>query len=105
MIGLWALIIPGRARRHPLMAGSGWLCLAVLVWQASCYTATAVTTAGIYLPHLAELLGQLHFTLGSPAVAHLLAQLALAMMLAASARSEQASEQDPNPAAIQFTVL
>ena len=53
------------------MASSQWLCLVILLWLVSCYIATAVATGGASIPHLAELLGLLHFKLGSAAVAQL----------------------------------
>ena len=70
------------------MASSHWLCLAVLLWHLSCYTATAVATAGITIPSLAQSLGLLTFKQGSTAVSYLLAQLAVAMMLAALSRAD-----------------
>ena len=88
VIGVGALLVPSNVRRHFLMASSHWLCLAVLLWHLSCYTATAVATAGITIPSLAQSLGLLTFKQGSTAVSYLLAQLAVAMMLAALSRAD-----------------
>jgi len=108
MIGTGALLIPSKTRRHPLMASSHWLCLALL-WHVTCYIATAVATAHVAIPSLAQSLGLLTFKQGSSAVAYLLAQLAVAMMLAALSRAdlymndpEHAPSYDPTlPTAVE----
>ena len=108
MLGLLALLIPSRAHRHPLTDSAHWLCLAVLLWQVACYIATAVAAAGMAIPTFAEFLGLLDFELSSPAVAHLLAQLAVAMILAATSRSRQyshAPEHDSGQAATAATAV
>ncbi len=109
MIGTGALLIPSKTRRHPLMASSHWLCLALLLWHVTCYIATAVATAHVAIPSLAQSLGLLTFKQGSSAVAYLLAQLAVAMMLAALSRAdlymndpEHAPSYDPTlPTAVE----
>lgn len=88
VIGVGALLVPSSTKRHPLMAGSHWLCLAVLLWHLACYIATAVATAHVGIPSLAQSLGLLTHKQGSPAVAYLLAQLTVAMMLAALSRAD-----------------
>ena len=83
------MLLPSNTRcRHPLMAASRWLCLALLVWHLACYAATAVPTVCAGLPSLVQSLGLLRFEPGSPAVAYLLAQLTVAMMLAALSRAD-----------------
>ncbi len=109
MIGIGALLIPSKARCHPLMASSHWLCLALLLWHVTCYIATAVATAHVAIPSLAQSLGLLTFKQGSSAVAYFLAQLAVAMMLAALSRAdlymndpEHAPSYDPTlPTAVE----
>ena len=109
MIGTGALLIPSKTRRHPLMASSHWLCLALLLWLITCYIATAVATAHVAIPSLAQSLGLLTFKQGSSAVAYLLAQLAAAMVLAALSRAdlyvndpEHAPSYDPTlPTAVE----
>ena len=94
MIGLGALLVPSTTKRHPLLASSRWLCPAVLLWHLACYTATAVTAvAGA--PSLASSIGLLTFTQGSAATLHLLAQVTVAMVLAAASRADlHASDPD-----------
>ena len=70
------------------MASSHWICLALLLWHVTCYIATAVATAHVAIPSLAQSLGLLTFKQGSSAVTYLLAQLAAAMMLAALSRAD-----------------
>lgn len=87
-IGIGALLVPSKTKHHPLMASSHWLCLAFLLWHVTCYVATALAPAHVAIPSLAQSLGLLTFKQGSPAVAYLMAQLAVAMMLAALSRSD-----------------
>lgn len=94
MIGLGALLIPSTTKRHSLLSVSHWLCLAGLLWHLACYVATAVAAVAV-LPRLAISLGLLTFSEGSPAVLNLLAQLTVAMMLAALSRAD-IHGRDPN---------
>ena len=94
MIGLGALLVPSNTKRHPLLASSHWLCPAVLLWQLACYTATAVAAVAM-APGLASSLGLLTFIQGSAATVHLLAQITVAMVLAAASRADlHASDPD-----------
>ena len=96
-VGLGALLIPSSTKHHFLMASSHWLCLALLLWHLVCYTATAVAAVAT-APSLAASLGLLTFTQGSAAVLHLLAQLTVAMMLAALSRADiYISDPDSGP--------
>lgn len=94
VIGLGALLVPSSVKRHPLMASSGFLCLAVLLWHLACYTATAVAAVAA-APKLAMSIGLLTFNQGSQAVLHLVAQIMVAMTLAASSRADLISN-DPD---------
>ena len=109
MIGTGALLVPSKTRRHSLTASSHWICLALLLWHVTCYIATAVATAHVAIPSIAQSLGVLTFKQGSSAVAYFLAQLAVAMMLAALSRAdlymnepEHAPSSDPTlPTAVE----
>lgn len=87
VVGLGALLIPSSVKRHPLMASSRFLCLAVLLWHLACYTATAVAAVAA-APKLAMSIGLLTFHQGSQAVLHLLAQVMVVMTLAALSRAD-----------------
>lgn len=87
MVGLGALLIPSSTRRHPFVASSRFLCLAVLLWHLACYTATAVAAVAT-APKLAVSIGLLTFAKGRQAVFQLGAQVALAMVLAALSRGD-----------------
>ena len=94
VIGLGALLVPSSARRNPFSVSSQFLCLAVLLWHLACYTTTAVAAvAGA--PKLAMSIGLLTFSQGRQAVLQLLAQVTVAMTLAALSRAEMNSS-DPD---------
>lgn len=65
---------------------SPYLCVALLVWQLTCYIGTALTSA-VHIPPLLQSLGLLIYARGAPAFGCLLAQLGVALYLAALARS------------------
>lgn len=94
VIGLGGLLVPKTTRRHPFAASSRFLCLVVLLWHLACYTATAVG-AVTAVPKLAVSIGLLTFTEGSQAVLQLVAQVAVAMTLAALSRADLISN-DPD---------
>lgn len=94
VVGLGGLLVPKTTRRHPLAASSRFLCLAVLLWHLACYTATAVAAVAA-VPKLAVSIGLLTFTEGSQAVLQLVAQVAVAMALAALSRADLTSK-DPD---------
>lgn len=91
------------------MASSRFLCLAVLLWHLTCYTATAVAAVAA-APKLAMSIGLLTFNQGSQAVLHLLTQITAAMTLAALSRADLISD-DPDhndlaaPTAVEPTGL
>lgn len=86
LIGLSTLLSSRRSRGRSLAGFSPYLCTAVLVWQLACYGVTALQPA-VHVPLLAQSLGLLVYSEGAPALGYLLAQLGLALSLAALARS------------------
>ena len=60
--------------------------MAVLLWQLACYAVTALQPA-VHVPLFPQSLGLLVYPEGAPALGYLLAQLGLALSLAAFAKS------------------